>query len=132
MSDRLPIPTWVKGRIALLGDAAHPMLQYLAQGGCQAIEDAAVLAAALERHDHGSTAAGVEAALRAYQDARVPRTARVQRVARTWGEIWHLDGAGKLVRDELFRRRRDDDHDHVRWLYEHEAGHAEPFTAVSS
>ena len=53
MYDRLPIPTWVRGRIALLGDAAHPMLQYLAQGGCQAIEDAAVLAAALEQHDRG-------------------------------------------------------------------------------
>src|SRR5262249_22165018 len=75
MYDRLPIPTWVTGRIALLGDAAHPMLQYLAQGGCQAIEDAAALAAALERHDHGRAPAGpdVEAALRAYQDARVPR-----------------------------------------------------------
>jgi len=123
MYDRLPIPTWVQGRIALLGDAAHPMLQYLAQGGCQAIEDAAALAAALERHDHDGTATGggVAPALRSYEDVRAPRTARVQRAARTWGEIWHLDGAGKLVRDELFRRRRDDDHDHVRWLYEREA-----------
>ena len=41
----------------------------------------------------------------------------MQRAARTWGEIWHLDGAGKLVRDELFRQRRDDDHAHVEWLY---------------
>ena len=134
MYDRLPIPTWVAGRIALLGDAAHPMLQYLAQGGCQAIEDAAALAAALERHDHGRTPAGpgVAAALRAYQDARVPRTARVQCAARTWGEIWHLDGAGKLVRDELFRRRRDDDHDHVRWLYDREAASAQALPAASS
>ena len=120
MYDRLPIPTWVKGPIALLGDAAHPMLQYLAQGGCQAIEDAAALAAALERHDAGgASAAGasIEMALLAYQDARAPRTARVQRSARIWGEIWHLDGTAKMVRDELFRQRRDDDHTHVEWLY---------------
>jgi 3-hydroxybenzoate 6-monooxygenase len=155
MYDRLPIPTWVKGRIALLGDAAHPMLQYLAQGGCQAIEDAAALAAALEHHDGsaaaGSAAAGdaaagggaagggaagggaagggVESALLAYQDARIPRTARVQRSARIWGEIWHLDGTAKLVRDELFRQRRDDDHAHVEWLY---GRGADPMAAIAS
>jgi 3-hydroxybenzoate 6-monooxygenase len=125
MYDRLPIPAWVKGRIALLGDAAHPMLQYLAQGGCQAIEDAAALAAALERGDAAGGAVaggavaggGIESALLAYQDARILRTARVQRSARIWGEIWHLDGTAKLVRDELFRQRRDDDHTHVEWLY---------------
>ena len=44
MYDRSPIPTWVDGRLALTGDAAHPMLQYLAQGACQAIEDAYTLA----------------------------------------------------------------------------------------
>ncbi len=118
MYDRLPIPSWVKGRIALLGDAAHPMLQYLAQGGCQAIEDASALAAALDRHGgRTATGANVETALLAYQEARAPRTARVQRAARTWGDIWHLDGAAKLVRDELFRQRREDDHTHVEWLY---------------
>jgi salicylate hydroxylase len=126
MYDRLPIPTAVKGPIALLGDAAHPMLQYLAQGGCQAIEDAAALAAALERYDRSDAAgAGIEAALLAYQDARAPRTARVQRSARIWGEIWHLDGTAKLVRDELFRQRRDDDHTHVEWLYGPGAGNPE-------
>jgi 3-hydroxybenzoate 6-monooxygenase len=117
MQDRLPIPSWVKGRIALLGDAAHPMLQYLAQGGCQAMEDASALAAALERHDGSTAGGGIETALLAYQDARAPRAARIQRSARTWGEIWHLDGTAKLVRDELFRQRRDDDHTHVEWLY---------------
>jgi 2-polyprenyl-6-methoxyphenol hydroxylase-like FAD-dependent oxidoreductase len=135
MYDRLPIPTWVKGRIALLGDAAHPMLQYLAQGGCQAIEDAAALAAALEHHDGRAAAAsaaaggGIESALLAYQDARIPPTARVQRSARIWGEIWHLDGTAKLVRDELFRQRRDDDHAHVEWLY---GRGADPLAAIAS
>lgn len=134
MYDRRPIPTWVKGRIGLLGDAAHPMLQYLAQGGCQAIEDAATLALALERTDDAAGAGGdaagaggeMESALLAYQDARASRTARVQRTARIWGEIWHLDGTAKLVRDELFRRRRDDDHTHVGWLY----GRAAPSLAA--
>jgi len=118
MYDRLPIPTWVKGRIGLLGDAAHPMLQYLAQGGCQAIEDAATLALTLERTDDAAGGGeDMESALLAYQEARAWRTARVQRTARIWGEIWHLDGTAKLVRDELFRQRRDDDHTHVEWLY---------------
>jgi 3-hydroxybenzoate 6-monooxygenase len=145
MYDRLPIPAWVKGRIALLGDAAHPMLQYLAQGGCQAVEDAAALAAALAQGD-GSAAAGgavagggaaggataggdIGSALLAYQDARIPRTARVQRSARIWGEIWHLDGTAKLVRDELFRQRRDDDQAHVEWLY---GRGSDPLAAIAS
>ncbi len=128
MYDRLPIATWVQGRIALLGDAAHPMLQYLAQGGCQAIEDAAALAAALER-GASAVGGGIGSALLAYQEARIPRTARIQRSARIWGEIWHLDGTAKLVRDELFRQRRDDDHAHVEWLYGREA---DPRTAIAS
>jgi salicylate hydroxylase len=117
MYDREPVPTWVKGRIGLLGDAAHPMVQYLAQGACQAVEDAATLAAALERHD-------VEPAFLAYQEVRAPRTARVQRAARTWGQIWHVDGVAKLLRDELFVRRHERDHTHVEWLYG--AEHAGP------
>jgi 2-polyprenyl-6-methoxyphenol hydroxylase-like FAD-dependent oxidoreductase len=110
MYDREPIATWAKGRVALLGDAAHPMVQYLAQGACQALEDAAVLADALERDD-------VEPAFLAYQQDRAPRAARVQRTARTWGQIWHVDGVAKLLRDELFRQRGERDHTHVEWLY---------------
>lgn len=122
MSDRLPAGTWVRGRIALLGDAAHPMLQYLAQGACQAIEDAATLAAELERHAGGGSRAagnrdGIGAALLSYQAIRAPRAARVQRNARTWGDIWHVDGTGKLLRDELLRQRTPRDHKHVEWLY---------------
>ncbi|HEV7825241.1 MAG TPA: FAD-dependent monooxygenase [Mycobacteriales bacterium] len=117
MYDREPIPTWVKGRVGLLGDAAHPMVQYLAQGACQALEDAATLAAALGRHEVGP-------ALLAYQDVRAPRTARVQRTARTWGQIWHVDGVAKLLRDELFAHRGERDHTHVEWLYGEE--HAGP------
>ena len=112
MYDREPIDNWTAGRITLIGDAAHPMLQYLAQGACQAIEDGAALVDSLE-----SSGRDVHAAFRAYQRERVPRTARVQRRARTWGDIWHVDGVGMLLRDTLLAERALDDHRHVEWLY---------------
>ncbi|MHA6782234.1 FAD-dependent monooxygenase [Pseudonocardia saturnea] len=110
MYDREPIEHWAAGRIALLGDAAHPMLQYLAQGACQAIEDADAVADAL-------AAAPPEPALRRYAEQRGPRTARVQTTARRWGELWHRDGPGAAARDALLRERAPDDHRHVEWLY---------------
>lgn len=72
---RDPMPRWSSGQATLLGDAAHPMVPFMAQGACMAIEDAVVLTRALEGVD-GRT--GVRAALRAYEDARRDRTARVQ------------------------------------------------------
>jgi salicylate hydroxylase len=75
--DRDPLPRWVNGRIALLGDAAHPMMPYLAQGGCMAIEDAYVLASEL-----GKSPDDPERALRAYERARLPRASRVQLMSR--------------------------------------------------
>jgi salicylate hydroxylase len=101
--------------VALLGDAAHPMLQYLAQGACQAIEDGAVLAEQLA----AACSAGQPPAngLARYAAIRAPRAIRVQRAARTWGEIWHLDGTAKLVRDEMLRDRDVADQKHVAWLY---------------
>jgi 3-hydroxybenzoate 6-monooxygenase len=114
MYDREPIASFAHGRIALLGDAAHPMLQYLAQGACQAIEDADVLARVLAASP-GPHLAGK--AFAEYQRLRAPRAARVQRAARTWGDIWHVDGVGALLRDELFRRRPADDYTYVDWLY---------------
>jgi salicylate hydroxylase len=117
--DRDPVDTWVAGRTALLGDAAHAMLQYLAQGACQAIEDAATLADQFAAHDRGSAAddGGVDRALAAYQQIRAPRTARVQRSARVWGEVWHIDGTGALLRNELFRGITDDDYSYADWLW---------------
>jgi 2-polyprenyl-6-methoxyphenol hydroxylase-like FAD-dependent oxidoreductase len=116
MSDRLPIDRWVDGRMMLTGDAAHPMLQYLAQGACQAIEDAACLADAVGRTGADG---GVDwsTALTMFVESRQPRTARVQTTARTWGEIWHVDGVARMLRNELFRTRRLDDYTHVDWLY---------------
>jgi salicylate hydroxylase len=117
MADRLPMRDWVRGRVALLGDAAHPMLQYLAQGACQALEDSAVLAAELA----GAGAAGrpFSEGLARYAAVRAPRAARVQRTARTWGEIWHVGGLAKLIRDELLLTRDVADHRHVSWLFGH-------------
>jgi salicylate hydroxylase len=116
MLDRPPIPGWASGRLALLGDAAHPMLQYLAQGACQALEDADALAGELAA---AATAGRAPAeGLAAYAARRAPRATRVQRTARTWGEIWHVDGVAKLIRDELLLDRDVADHKHVAWLYD--------------
>jgi salicylate hydroxylase len=79
---RAPMPEWSRGRITLLGDAAHPMVPFMAQGACMAIEDAVVLTRALD----GAAPAEVPAALRRYEGARIPRTAEVQRssLANDW------------------------------------------------
>ena len=116
MYDRLPIPEWVDGRLALTGDAAHPMLQYLAQGACQALEDAATLSTEVTKQ----AAAGAPdwpAALSSYASLRTGRTARVQTTARFWGELWHVDGMGRTLRNELLLNRDIQDYQYVDWLY---------------
>lgn len=115
--DREPIDRWVDGRTALLGDAAHPMLQYLAQGACQAIEDAVTVAGQIDLHDRPGQRDGVPRALAAYERIRAPRAARVQRSARVWGDIWHIDSTGALLRNELFRGITDDDYSYADWLW---------------
>jgi len=117
MYDREPAPNWIDGRMVLTGDAAHPMLQYLAQGACQAIEDGYTLAAQAGKHATGDGGVDWDAALRGFLELRAPRTARVQSNARTWGEIWHVDGVGRLLRNELLGTRALDDYRHLDWLY---------------
>lgn len=95
--DRPPQPGWTQGRAALLGDAAHPMLPYLAQGAAQAIEDAVALAAALR--GNGDTAG----ALISYARARLPRATEVVRQARKQGSIYHLSGPAALARNLVMR-----------------------------
>lgn len=113
MYDRNPIPNWTRGRLTLLGDAAHPMLQYLAQGAAQALEDAAVLSETLTAYP-----SDVATAFRVYQNERAPRTARVQTLARTWGDYWHLHpGPEKARRDARLRARSDDDFTDSDWFY---------------
>jgi salicylate hydroxylase len=111
--DREPIKNWTKGRFTLLGDAAHPMLQYLAQGACQALEDAIVLGEKIKTFGDN-----VKKALLAYQEERIPRTKKVQQRARTFGDILHTgDPVAILLRNELFNKRSPFDYEIVDWLY---------------
>jgi salicylate hydroxylase len=116
MYDRVPIDNWTTGRITLLGDAAHPMLQYLAQGACQAIEDAGALANYMAKFD-----GDVTEAFAAYQQDRLPRTAQIQRVARAWGEIWHAaDPIVPALRNRVFARSSAEHYEDLDWLYQSE------------
>ena len=113
LCDRPPIKEWSRGRITLLGDAAHPMLQYLAQGACMSIEDAVCLAdKAVEADgDYG-------AAFRAYQRARYLRTGRVQIMARVYGEFYHAGGVAKELRNMMLGGRTPEDAiAGMEWLY---------------
>jgi 2-polyprenyl-6-methoxyphenol hydroxylase-like FAD-dependent oxidoreductase len=112
-ADREPIAQWTYGRATLLGDAAHPMLQYLAQGACMAIEDAVTLGEALRAHDHD-----IDAAFAHYQRSRVARTARVLLSAREMGRIFHAHGVERLVRNALWQGRTPERfYDALEWLY---------------
>jgi len=91
--DCAPLPRWGKGPVTLLGDAAHPMLPYLAQGAAMAIEDAAVLAECL-----GETPDDVAGALHRYESMRLPRTRKTQHAARRNGSVYYMGGAEFLLR----------------------------------
>jgi 3-hydroxybenzoate 6-monooxygenase len=114
LCDRDPVTNWIDGRVALLGDAAHPMLQYFAQGACMAMEDAVALA----HHLHAQPDAQ-EAALAAYQSLRLLRTARVQLQSREIGQhVYHPAGAHAELRNAVMRSRSAEGwYDIVDWLY---------------
>jgi salicylate hydroxylase len=112
LCDRDPVARWSQGRVALLGDAAHPMLPYLAQGACMAAEDAVCLAQCLAR-----TPDDVPAAFSAYEAARFPRTASVQLVAREMGVANHLDGEARERRNAALAARDPRDHESNAWLF---------------
>jgi len=116
MHDREPILEWTRNRIGLLGDAAHPMFQYVAQGACQAIEDALALA-----RNIAAAPEDPAGALRAYESERVLRTARVQLTARAMGAFFHLDGVAAVVRNRMMEARAEDDYAMLDWLYGHRA-----------
>lgn len=112
-ADRDPIERWSFGRVTLLGDAAHPMLQYLAQGACMALEDAVTLGEAL-RAEGGD----IGRAFQRYQRSRVARTARVVLSAREMGRIYHAKGVERLVRNDMWKGRTPERfYDAVEWLY---------------
>ncbi len=97
LSDRRPLPTWSAGPVALLGDAAHPILPFLAQGAAQAIQDAEALAEAVAGAVDGTRS--MPDALAAYSRARQAPVARVQATARDLGRIYHLAGPAALARN---------------------------------
>ncbi|MGH8787570.1 MAG: 3-hydroxybenzoate 6-monooxygenase [Cupriavidus necator] len=112
-ADRDPIAQWTFGRVTLLGDAAHPTLQYLAQGACMAMEDAVTLGEALRVHDND-----LGRAFELYQRSRVARTARIVLSAREMGRIFHAKGVERLVRNELWKGRTPERfYDAMEWLY---------------
>ena len=115
MYDREPIADWVRGRIALLGDAAHPMFQYIAQGACQAIEDGYCLARQVAEIPDAAQA------LEAYRRARYLRTARVQMTARAMGAFFHLSGVPAELRNAMMATRGATDYAPLDWLYRHQA-----------
>ncbi|MEV5546075.1 FAD-dependent oxidoreductase [Streptomyces sp. NPDC052309] len=120
MLDRDPVETWVHGRIALLGDAAHPPLQYMAQGAIMAIEDGWVLARHYALQAEAAPAGGRpdwDAVLTAYEAVRVEHCRRVQTTARAWGELWHLDGEPRLRRNAIMRARDTYDYSFTDWVY---------------
>jgi 2-polyprenyl-6-methoxyphenol hydroxylase-like FAD-dependent oxidoreductase len=131
MYDRDPVENWVAGRLVLMGDAAHPMLQYLAQGACQALEDAAVLqdvSWGTVFTDDGVDSSAWDQAIHQFNKRRAARTARVQRTARIWGESWHVSGVARTLRNLLFKSRGDGNHQYNDWLY----GQDEPGTPAVS
>jgi salicylate hydroxylase len=130
--DRDPLPRWTQGSVTLMGDAAHPMLPYVAQGACMALEDGYVLADVL--------AAGrgdPQAALIAYEKLRLPRTARVQLTARARGEINNTTSPlARLRRDLGYRLKRlikPSEHTYkIEWIYGHDVTAPRDATAAAA
>ena len=114
--DRDPLARWSVGGATLLGDACHPMYPFMGQGAAQAIEDGATLAACLVAAD-GDPAA----ALKRYEELRLPRVTRLQELSRANKTRFHLpDGPAQQARDAEWTRAGDRSPDALRWLYAHD------------
>ena len=112
-ADREPIGTWVFGRATILGDAAHPTTQYMAQGACMAMEDAVTLGEALRVNHNDWTKA-----LALYERSRVARTARIVLSGREMGRLYHAAGVERLIRNSLWKGRTQERfYDAIEWLY---------------
>jgi salicylate hydroxylase len=119
--DRDPMKNWSKGRITLLGDAAHPMLPFLSQGAAMALEDGYVLGAALAGHGQD-----IASALRDYEAERLPRTSRVQLEARERGKTYHLPTPLAQLKRDMTYRLQSMVNPHAsgikaNWVYEYDA-----------
>jgi 3-hydroxybenzoate 6-monooxygenase len=114
LCDRDPVLNWTDGRVTILGDAAHPTLQYMAQGACMAMEDAVCLA-----HEVDANSRDFAKAFEAYRKKRVHRTARVQIQSRLVGDhIYHPDKGHAALRNAIMSSMSANDfYDSVHWLY---------------
>ena len=122
MYDREPIPNWIFGRVALLGDSAHAPLQYIAQGAIMAIEDGWALAKHVARNTSVGTDGAKEidwdTALAAYSAVRTQHTERVLATSREWGKLWHHPiGEKREQRNVILKARDVYDYSFVDWLY---------------
>ncbi|MFG1811938.1 FAD-dependent monooxygenase [Streptomyces sp. NPDC049040] len=109
--DRDPVDVWTDGRVALLGDAAHPMLHYAAQGACQALEDAVLLGGLFDGD-------AVPGCLAAYNAERRERTARIARLARESTRLWHPAGELATARNTALSSLSETElHDRVAWMH---------------
>jgi salicylate hydroxylase len=117
--DREPLDRWTVGRATLLGDAAHAMLPFLAQGACQAVEDAAVLARCLA----GAASGAVADCLTRYEAVRKPRATKVQKGSFANATTYHLpDGPAQQVRDARYAAQaREEPYAARGWLFDHDA-----------
>jgi len=112
-ASRAPASTWSRGRVALIGDAAHAALPYLAQGAAMALEDAVTLCVSIERN--GTLAD----AFRAYQVLRMPRTERIVRESRKLGNIYHAAGPLRIARNLVLRMTDPGDFlKRLAWVYD--------------
>ena len=110
---REPVENWSRGPVTLLGDAAHLMLQYFAQGAAMAMEDAIALASAADQAD-GDFAS----AFQRYQSMRLVRASRVQISSRMLGLLYHADGVSRLVRNDIYRGRAAERYyDALDWVF---------------
>ncbi|SDC64829.1 salicylate hydroxylase [Cupriavidus sp. YR651] len=113
LRQRTPAANWTAGRVTLLGDAAHPMVQYIAQGAAMALEDALSLATELDAAD-----GDFEEAFPRYQDVRIVRSARVQISSLMLDRIYHAGGVERLVRNSVFAGRTPSEYyDRLAWLF---------------
>lgn len=114
MFDRDPIKTWVQNRIVVLGDAAHPMLQYIGQGGCSALDDAVAFGELFP----GIGSPNLTTALLRFQEERGLHTRHLQGIARMVGDGLHLeDGFSRKVRNAFFRGGPGEDYDALDWIW---------------
>jgi salicylate hydroxylase len=111
---REPVPNWTQGRATLLGDAAHFMLQYLAQGAAMALEDAVCLAACADVAD-----GDFEQAFKEYQKTRLVRASRVQVSAKLMGMVFHApDGVERRIRNDIYQGRAPERYyDALEWIF---------------